>query len=55
MFGFFEGLIRDPLALLNERKHRNIWTEKERRIFKDKYVLKPFSVLLCIQTCRNNL
>ena len=30
------GLIRDPLATLNERKHKNIWTEKERLIFKDK-------------------
>lgn len=35
------GLIRDPLATLNERKHKNIWTEKERRIFKDKFIQNP--------------
>lgn len=35
------GLIRDPLAALNERKHKNIWTEKERKIFKDKFIHNP--------------
>ena len=34
----FEGLIPDPLALLNSRKYKNIWTEKEKKIFKEKYV-----------------
>ncbi|XP_048583082.1 uncharacterized protein LOC116603357 isoform X3 [Nematostella vectensis] len=35
------GLIRDPLAALNERKYRNIWTEKEKQIFKEKYIEHP--------------
>lgn len=35
------GLVRDPLGIINERKHKNIWSEKERHIFKDKFIHNP--------------
>mgnify|MGYP001795907582 CR=1 len=32
------GLIKDPLAQLNEQKQKliNIWTDKEKKIFREK-------------------
>ncbi|KAK3745339.1 hypothetical protein QZH41_018902 [Actinostola sp. cb2023] len=39
-------LIRDPMALLNERKYRNIWTDKEKQIFKEKYTTNPKNFVL---------
>ena len=35
------GLILDPLREYNERKFVNTWTDSERDIFKEKYLLHP--------------
>jgi nuclear receptor co-repressor 1 len=35
------GLIQDPLKEYNERKFINMWTDAERDIFKEKFLLHP--------------
>ena len=35
------GLIHDPMALYNDRKFLNTWSESEKEIFKEKYLLTP--------------
>ena len=35
------GLILDPLREFNERKFVNVWTDSEKEIFKEKYLLHP--------------
>ena len=35
------GLIQDPLREFNERKFINVWTDAEKEIFKEKFLLHP--------------
>lgn len=35
------GLVNDPLREYNERKFVNTWTDSEKEIFKEKYLLHP--------------
>ncbi len=35
------GLIPDPLREFNERKFINVWTDAEKEIFKEKFLLHP--------------
>ena len=53
---WFLGLIKDLKSYVNERKMINVWTEKEKEIFKEKWVLLqslpvhllPFLLLLLL-------
>ena len=35
------GLIQEPLRVYNERKFINVWTDAEKEIFKEKFLLHP--------------
>ncbi|EFX82623.1 hypothetical protein DAPPUDRAFT_9290, partial [Daphnia pulex] len=35
------GLVEDPMAEYRERPLLNVWTEQEKEIFKEKYLLHP--------------
>ena len=44
------GLILDPLKEYNERKFFNTWTEQEKEIFKEKFLLHPKNFGLIAQS-----